>query len=452
MADVKISALPPTTTTSSGDLYPLVQSGITKHIDFDDIVSSLPPVSAILSINGMTGTAQTINSGTTGTDLNISSVGNVTTVNIPDASTTARGLVTTGTQTFGGAKTFTQNSNNALLMNGTWTQSATGQRHVEINPNITLTNVNQATGTALYVNPTMIATANQQTFNTVVIGGTYTGFGTGNNVSRLVPLNVDGMSIAGGRTSTILIGSAGAGVIPSGFGAVHIGFNVGGGNSILIGYQAGLNGGSGSSILIGGRAGFQAGNSLIGIGGDVAFNVSTPTNSVIIGTTACQLNSSGANATFFTNGVMIGTSARSFNNTDNNAIVIGASAIGQGTNSVVIGDNNITRTFLKGDTAIGYSPTTATITPSGRLDVLGASAVTGTAFIVSNSTPTQLFRVDNNGNIGFYTATPVARATTAGTSSVYSAVGGTNIQTDDTFDGYTVAQVVKALRDIGILT
>ena len=453
MADVKISALPPTTTTSSGDLYPLVQSGVTKHIDFDDIVSSLPPVSAILSINGMTGTAQTINSGSTGTDLNIASVGNVTTVNIPDASTTARGLVTTGTQTFGGAKTFTQNSNNAVLMNGTWTQSATGQRHVEINPNITLATVFQGSGTAMYVNPTMTATTTQQTFYGIFVGGTYTTNGTGNNISRIIPIYADGIAIAGGRTGTILLGNSGVGAIPTSFGGIHIGLDVGNGSgSILIGRQAGLNGGSGSSILIGSRAGFQAGNGLIGIGGDVAFNVGTPTSSVIIGGGACNLNSSGAIATFFTNGVMIGGGARSFNNTDNNAIVIGVSAFGQGSNSVVIGDNNITRTFLKGDTAIGYSPTSATITPSGRLDVLGASAVTGTAMIVSNSTPTQLFRIDNNGNIGFYTATPVARATTGGASSTYSAVGGTNVQTDDTFDGYTVAQVVKALRNIGILT
>lgn len=39
--------------------------------------------------------------GTTGTDLNISS----STLNVPDASATARGVVTTGTQTIAGAKT-----------------------------------------------------------------------------------------------------------------------------------------------------------------------------------------------------------------------------------------------------------------------------------------------------------------------------------------------------------
>ena len=51
--------------------------------------------------------------GTSGTDVNIvgspAAVGNSMTINIPDASPTARGVVTTGTQSFAGAKTFTGN-------------------------------------------------------------------------------------------------------------------------------------------------------------------------------------------------------------------------------------------------------------------------------------------------------------------------------------------------------
>lgn len=44
--------------------------------------------------------------GTSGTDFNIVSSGNTHTFNIPDASLTARGLMSTGTQVFSGAKTF----------------------------------------------------------------------------------------------------------------------------------------------------------------------------------------------------------------------------------------------------------------------------------------------------------------------------------------------------------
>lgn len=44
------------------------------------------------------------------------------------------------------------------------------------------------------------------------------------------------------------------------------------------------------------------------------------------------------------------------------------------------------------------------------------------------------------------------KETTAVTSaSISSPGGGTNVKTDDTFDGYTLAQVVKALRNLGIL-
>jgi hypothetical protein len=52
--------------------------------------------------------------GTSGTDLNISG----STLNVPDVSATARGVVTTGTQTIAGAKTFTSKI----------TAPATGQR------------------------------------------------------------------------------------------------------------------------------------------------------------------------------------------------------------------------------------------------------------------------------------------------------------------------------------
>lgn len=60
----------------------------------------------ITSLNGLTGTTQAFVVGTSGTDFGIVSSGTVHTFNIPDVSGSARGLVTIGTQTIAGAKTF----------------------------------------------------------------------------------------------------------------------------------------------------------------------------------------------------------------------------------------------------------------------------------------------------------------------------------------------------------
>ncbi len=60
----------------------------------------------ITSLGLQTGTTQTFATGSTGTDFNISSATNVHTFHIPSASGSNRGLVTTDTQTFAGAKTF----------------------------------------------------------------------------------------------------------------------------------------------------------------------------------------------------------------------------------------------------------------------------------------------------------------------------------------------------------
>lgn len=62
--------------------------------------------SAITSLNGLSAAAQTFTTGTIGTDFNIVSSGSAHTFNIPDASATARGLVTTGAQTIAGSKIF----------------------------------------------------------------------------------------------------------------------------------------------------------------------------------------------------------------------------------------------------------------------------------------------------------------------------------------------------------
>ena len=63
----------------------------------------------VTSLNGLTANTQNLAVGTSGSDFNISSVTDIHTFNLPDASATKRGVITTGTQTIAGAKTFSSN-------------------------------------------------------------------------------------------------------------------------------------------------------------------------------------------------------------------------------------------------------------------------------------------------------------------------------------------------------
>ena len=65
--------------------------------------------SGLTALNGLQAQVQNFAPGTTGTDFDIVSSGSTHTFNLPSASATARGVVTTGGQTFAGTKTFSSN-------------------------------------------------------------------------------------------------------------------------------------------------------------------------------------------------------------------------------------------------------------------------------------------------------------------------------------------------------
>ena len=81
---------------------------ITLHTENSHLCEVITTFSTgIAALNGLTAQVQYFQVGTSGTDFNISSTTATHTFNIPDASATARGLITTGTQTIAGDKAFT---------------------------------------------------------------------------------------------------------------------------------------------------------------------------------------------------------------------------------------------------------------------------------------------------------------------------------------------------------
>lgn len=81
----------------------------------------------------------------------------------------------------------------------------------------------------------------------------------------------------------------------------------------------------------------------------------------------------------------------------------------------------------------------------------GAIILPDNVSISGGSTLGTLIGTSNTQKLGFWNTVPKVQPTTAVASATNVGGAGTTVKVDDTFDGYTIAQVVKALRVIGIL-
>jgi hypothetical protein len=108
------------------------------------------------------------------------------------------------------------------------------------------------------------------------------------------------------------------------------------------------------------------------------------------------------------------------------------------------GANGITRGLF-------VNPTLTAAADWRGIESVAASNANHTLLKLRNAT-VDVLTVKADSKIGFWNATPVAQPTTAIAEATFTEnSGGTAVNVDSTFAGYTLQQIAQALKDIGIL-
>lgn len=258
----------------------------------------------------------------------------------------------------------------------------------------------------------------------------------------------------------------GVGAIASASNCLAFGLNASASNINAISF--------GGSSTVGGNNGIAFGvSSNAGTASSIALGFTsnvTGNGGLAIGTSASATNiqtiSIGANTlTHNQYSLAVGDSA---NCGGNSAIALGRLSSSQGASSIAIGYNmaaTTTNAFMfGGSTAVKTNSTANSLeinfdeaTSTIRLAKSADSWINTSAnFGIGHAAPTAKLHIVGStlldGNLGVFGTTPIAQPTTGVAPSIVAPGVGTNVLQDDTFDGYTVAQVVKALRNLGILT
>ena len=223
-------------------------------------------------------------------------------------------------------------------------------------------------------------------------------------------VTIGGNASGGSRTVSIGPGAS------ANNSAISIGYqtNATAFNSIAIGAQSNAN----SAEFVAGSPSYLITNLYFGSG-------RTRNSGAGVGS-SYTINGSGAFGTNFAGGNLTLAGGKNTGNAAQGDVIIATSAPGaSGTTLAPIATritfNNISQIFAE-----GYNIETGTVTGT----IIGTSS---------------------SQRLSFWNQIPTTQPTSAIIGAAYVNNAGSNIQVNDTFDGYTVGQVVAALRSIGIL-
>jgi hypothetical protein len=179
--------------------------------------------------------------------------------------------------------------------------------------------------------------------------------------------------------------------------------------------------------------------------GNSALVVATGNNNIAIGKDAGKYQADGVTSlTTINSSTYIGTNTRGFNNSDDNSIVIGANAVGLGSNTTVIGNSSTTATKLFGTLEATGDATINTVkvgrgTGSGNAN----NVAVGVGVLGVNTTGDGNsgigYRALKNNNTGFYNTAFGAQALLNNSTGVANNAFGLNALSANTTGGSNCA-------------
>ena len=257
------------------------------------------------------------------------------TLNLQPASADFGGVVTTGTQTFAGAKTF----NSDLKVNG--------------------------------------LTVGKGPANFTTLVGLEAGLAMTSSGTQNVAIGYQALKANTGGTDNVAVGNIAATTLTTGTGNVALG-------SQALRYAT--TGGSNNAIGNGALGAVTTASNNIGIGAISGSRLTTGANNILIGSSAGTYFGTGySDNTTGLNSVLIGFDVRPNGNAETNQIVISgyngsAGTVGLGSNTTLIGSSSTTTAQIMGDLTLPRT-TASTSTTTGALKVGGGAGIAGNVYI-----------------------------------------------------------------------